>query len=303
MSELEIIGLNQKYRGGAKALTDFYLSSCGIAAVVGGEKAGKTTLLKCLAGLEDYDGEVRLNGKLLKDVSPKDRNIFMLFDDLAIFGRKTVKYNLAYPLSVRKVAESEIDEKVAELAERFNLTALLDVKAKKADKSALRRLSYARMFVRKSDLYLIDNPLKGLDDEERGREFETLAAYIRELEGVVIYATDKLKEAAALTDNITLLNLGYTKQAGSFEDFYERPQSLFAAKAAGELMTRTSTLLADEQGLFLMADDDTVRLPKEYLKRLLSGDYIGKEIIVAKRPDNDKYFLFDLYAEASILKE
>jgi multiple sugar transport system ATP-binding protein len=282
---LEIKNLTKTYMGGSTALSEFNLNINDTAVIVGGEMAGKTTLLKCIAGLESYEGEILIGGVNIKKIKPKKRNIFMFFPDYAIFPNRTVFYNLGYSLMVRGLTKIQMEEKLVNIAEKFGIRGLLFKKAKALTEAQKRTVAIARMFVRQADIYLLDDPLKGLYGTERKELFEKLRIYLYELNGIKVYTTTEVDEALALSRQIVILNLGYTKQIGSMETFYNAPQSVLVAQMIGDMNIVRGMLCMRDIGLCAEFAGHRFLLRDSFENRLISKSYIGKEVLFGFRPE------------------
>ncbi|MDR2047754.1 MAG: ATP-binding cassette domain-containing protein [Clostridiales bacterium] len=234
MNVIELKNVKKKYLYGAEALNgvSFALGKGEKLTVFGGAGAGKTALLKAIAGLTEFEGEMRLFGKPCAGLPLRDRNISMTFSD-AFKKSKTVYENLRFSFDLRNIERSAFEEKLREIDGAFGIGYLYFFKF--ADLNAGQRASVtaARCLMRDADLYLLDNPLKGLDaDEKRGFILRFLA-YLKDKDYTVIYATDDLAETRLLNFKNLTLNCGFTGGCGYLEDLYAAPPELSLCRLFG----------------------------------------------------------------------
>ena len=210
--KVEVNGLSKKYFSGTDVLHDLsFVADGGVFVICGGRWSGKTTLLKVIAGLENYQsGEVKLNGVNIREIPEKHRDLAVYLENKPFFGRKTALKNIVYPLKIRGVGKERYQMGM-NAAERVGLgIGLLDKPAYMLtpEQSALTQI--ARMITVKRGLYLFDNPLRAFSGDERESAFETLRGLFDELDGTVIYATDSTREAELLGGADLSLKYGYS---------------------------------------------------------------------------------------------
>lgn len=214
--KVEVKGLSKKYFAGEFVLHDlsFCADSDKINVVYGDRWSGKTTLLKVIAGLEDYQqGEVKLNGVNIREIPEKHRNLAVFLETKPFFGRQSALKNIVYPLKIRGMGRDRyyVGERCAE---RVGLgMGLLDKPAYMLTPQQSALTQIARMITVPRGLYLFDNPLRSFSGDERERAFNMLASLFSELQGTVIYATDCTREVEALgNDPILKLKYGYAEE-------------------------------------------------------------------------------------------
>lgn len=246
--------------------------SDGLNVLYGEEGSGKTSLLKLIAGINSpTKGEILLNGGRLDFKS----DVQMVFDDLALFERRSLKYNLEYPLKLRKTPKSEIQKKVSDGLEIFGVSPILlsskVFRLKNVDrvKSALIRCTY-----RNTPILLLDNPLKSLDRDERKRMFLKLCAYLSKREGIIIYATDSAEEVSLLNLPTTILSYGYKQDSGYPQELLTTPNCLFTAQG---LIPYFNTLDGTLENGILKTE--LCSIPLELFGTLAEG-YDGRRVIV-----------------------
>jgi len=274
MSKLECKDFTVKYFGYDAAIsgvtTDF---SDGLNVLYAPAKGGKTTFLKALAGIVEYKGELLLDGVDLHDIPLKERDFQMLFDDYALFSRHSARYNLEYPLKLRKVPKAERRAILEEAAALFDLDLMIDAPVYRLNEWHKVSLVLCRAYLRKAKVLLIDNIFSKLDPQSRKE------AFLRYLPlcsgtGIVIYATDDPNEASALSDRIKLLSYGYLLQEGSVSDFRTRPSSITAFASFADYPSILPCVI-EEGGLSLF--DHRFDLSEI---SLISDAYLGKEAVV-----------------------
>lgn len=280
--KLEVKKLNLKYPSGEKALSDVSLETDGVIAVVGAEKSGKTSLLRCIAGLESFSGEVLLSGEKLQNIPAECRDIQLFFENFSVFENKTVFSNLAYPLKIRGEKFSEIKPKVDSVALDFGLYDVLEFKAKRLTEDQKRTVALARLFLRDAKFTLLDDPTAGFSKKASGEVFSRMKKAALKKSGVVVYATQNIGEAFEIANEAVFLNFGQVKQTGSMEDMYYRPNFVVVAEAFGDYNKVEATLCADGGKLFVTLFGKNITLANTP-EDLLSEDYIGKKVIVGFR--------------------
>ena len=214
MSKLTCKNFTVKYFGYDAAISGITTTfSDGVNVVFAPEKGGKTTFLKALAGIIPYQGEVLLDGESLESIPLNDRDFQMLFDDHALFSRHSARYNLEYPLRIRKIPKAQRRKMVEDVAELFDLDVMLDAPVYRLNEWLKVTLSLCRAYLRRPKVLLIDNIFSKLDPTLRKEAFLRFMPLFRD--GIVIYATDSAWEAAALSEQIKVLSSGYLMQEGS----------------------------------------------------------------------------------------
>ncbi|MDQ3893083.1 MAG: ABC transporter ATP-binding protein [Actinomycetota bacterium] len=203
-------------------------------AVLGPPGAGKTTLLRTIVGLERPDeGEVWIGGKRATDVYPGDRDIAIVFQNLALYPDKTVFGNLAFPLKQLKVSKDQIQRRVEATARMLHIEHLLDRKPAKLSGGERQRVALGRAMVREPQAYLFDEPLAALDALLRLEMRTELKRLQRDLGRTLVYVTHDQVEAMSMADRVAVLREGVIQQVASPEDVYNRPLNRFVATVVG----------------------------------------------------------------------
>lgn len=221
---------------GVVAVQDFNLTikEHEFVVLVGPSGCGKSTTLRMIAGLEDISaGELYIDGKLVNDVAPKDRDIAMVFQSYALYPNMTVYDNMAFTLKLKKVDPQVIDQKVRAAAETLGITAYLDRKPKALSGGQRQRVAMGRAIVRKPQVFLMDEPLSNLDAKLRVQTRTQIASLQRELGVTTVYVTHDQTEALTMGDRIAVLNNGLLQQVGTPREMYEHPANEFVAGFIG----------------------------------------------------------------------
>jgi multiple sugar transport system ATP-binding protein len=233
MEKIRFENVKKKYLYGANALNDvgFSLEKGRRMTVFGGEGAGKTTLLKVVAGLTDFEGNIYLDDKDIRKISVKDRRISMTFAD-AFKPRKSVYENLFFSFKIRGIEAKIFEEKLRKIDEIFGVGYLYFWKFKDLNQRQKAVVTIIRCLVRDAELYLLDDPLKGLTKSEK-RDFLLKTLSYLDGERTLIYATDDLDEARLLNFYTVILNCGYVGDSGFFEDIRKAPAELSVCRLLG----------------------------------------------------------------------
>src|SRR5437867_7235335 len=202
--------------------------------LVGPSGCGKTTALRMLAGLEKLtSGRIAIDGRVINDVSPRDRDIAMVFQNYALYPHMTVFRNLAFGLRQRKVPSREIDRRVHEVSEILGLDELLKRRPAQLSGGQRQRVAMGRALVREPKAFLLDEPLSNLDAKLRVQMRAELKRLHQRLGVTTIYVTHDQVEAMTLGDRIAVMNAGRVQQIGRPQEVYRHPANLFVAGFIG----------------------------------------------------------------------
>lgn len=236
MAEIELLHITKSYPDGAVAVKDLSLTIADgeFIILVGPSGCGKSTTLNMIAGLEEISsGELRIGGQRVNERAPKDRDIAMVFQSYALYPHMTVRGNIAFPLTLAKMKKPQIAEKVAEVAEILDLTALLDRKPSQLSGGQRQRVAMGRAIVRHPKAFLMDEPLSNLDAKLRVQMRSEIARLQRRLRTTTVYVTHDQTEAMTLGDRVVVMQGGIAQQIGTPDELYERPANLFVAGFVG----------------------------------------------------------------------
>ena len=236
MSEVVIKNLRKVYDGNVLSVHDFNLTikDKEFIVLVGPSGCGKSTSLRMVAGLEDItSGELYIDGKLVNDVAPKDRDIAMVFQSYALYPHMTVYDNLAFALKLKKVPKEEIDKKVREVAEILDITKYLERKPKALSGGQRQRVAIGRAMVREPKVFLMDEPLSNLDAKLRNQMRAEIIKLRQRINTTFMYVTHDQTEAMTLGDSIVIMKDGYVNQIGTPQEVFNKPVNLFVAGFIG----------------------------------------------------------------------
>ncbi len=235
MAQLELVGVTKKY-GSTTAVEgiDLVIEDNEFFCIYGPPGCGKTTILRLLLGLETPDeGDIRIGGRTVNDVPAPDRNLGMVFQNLALFPHMTVRGNLSFPLKERKVARDAIERKVGEVAETLRITSLLDKLPAHLSGGERQRVAIGRSLVRDPNAYLMDEPISALDARLREEMRVELNRLQRELNHTLVYVTHDQEEALSVADRLCVMKEGRIAQIGTPQEIYNSPINRYVAEFVG----------------------------------------------------------------------
>jgi sn-glycerol 3-phosphate transport system ATP-binding protein len=236
VGEVVFDGVRKEFPGGTVALEDLSLEIVDgeFMILVGPSGCGKTTALRCVAGLEKPTrGRIRVGDRVVNDVTPRDRDIAMVFQNYALYPHMSVYRNLAFGLRQRHVAKAEIDRRVRTISTMLGLDALLDRRPAQLSGGQRQRVAMGRALVREPAAFLLDEPLSNLDAKLRVQMRAELKRLHTHLGITTIYVTHDQVEAMTLGDRIAVMSNGRLQQLGVPQELYDRPVNLFVAGFIG----------------------------------------------------------------------
>ena len=295
MASVTLVGIRKIYQDGTRTRTavdgvDLAVSDGEFVVLVGPSGCGKSTTLRMIAGLESISaGEVRIGDRVVNDVSAKDRNIAMVFQNYALYPHMTVFENMAFGLKLRRLARAEIDTRVRDAAGLLGLAALLDRKPRHLSGGEQQRVALGRALVRKPDVFLFDEPLSNLDAKLRVQMRREISRLHHELRATMLYVTHDQAEAMTLGDRIVVLNGGRVQQTDTPLDVYRAPRNTFVASFIGSpaMNLLEGAIGRDgEEAIAFHAKGGafSLRLPPRWQQTL--APRIGRPIILGIRPEN-----------------
>ena len=245
--------------------------------LVGPSGCGKSTTLRMVAGLEEISGgELYIGGQLMNDVAPKDRDIAMVFQNYALYPHMTVRENIAFPLKLRKVDKTEIDQRVNQAAEILGITEYLDRKPKALSGGQRQRVAIGRAIVREPKVLLMDEPLSNLDAKLRNQMRAEIIKLRQRINTTFIYVTHDQTEAMTLGDRIVIMKDGVIQQIGTPQEVFDHPANLFVAGFIGmPQMNFYDAELTQENGSYavtldgakvVLSGEKQVNLKKNHVK-------------------------------------
>ena len=257
--------------------------------LVGPSGCGKSTTLRMVAGLEEIsDGELIIDGKVVNDIAPKDRDIAMVFQNYALYPHMTVYENMAFSLKLKKVPKDEIDKKVREAAEILDITQYLDRKPKALSGGQRQRVAIGRAIVRAPKVMLMDEPLSNLDAKLRNEMRAEIIKLRERINTTFIYVTHDQTEAMTLGDRIVIMRDGYIQQIGTPQEVFNHPANLFVAGFIGmPVMNFFDAELTENGGkYFVEVGGYKVELAPEKEERLRKNGVKSQPVTLGVRPEH-----------------
>ena len=257
--------------------------------LVGPSGCGKSTTLRMVAGLEEIsEGELYIDGKLMNDVAPKDRDIAMVFQNYALYPHMTVYENMAFSLKLRKEKKEVIDQKVREAAEILDITQYLDRKPKALSGGQRQRVAIGRAIVRDPAVFLMDEPLSNLDAKLRNQMRAEIIKLRQRINTTFIYVTHDQTEAMTLGDRIVIMRDGFIQQIGTPQEVFDHPANLFVAGFIGtpQMNLFDGKLIKQDGKYAVTVDNITVVLSDDKQARLSDKNVPEQDIILGVRPDH-----------------
>src|SRR5918996_3097038 len=236
MAEIALDRVSKRFPDGTVAVkhADFAIADGELFILVGPSGCGKSTLLNMIAGIESVTaGDIRIDGKVVNDVDPKNRNIAMVFQTYALYPHMTVRENLAFPLKLARVPKNEIAARVERAAAILELSDLLERKPARLSGGQRQRVAMGRAIVRKPAAFLLDEPLSNLDARLRVQTRTEIARLQRNLGTTTVYVTHDQTEAMTLGQRVAVLRKGEVQQIGTPRELYTEPRNLFVAGFIG----------------------------------------------------------------------
>jgi multiple sugar transport system ATP-binding protein len=297
MSSVELRNVQKTYPNGYEAVrnTSLRVQSGEFVILVGPSGCGKSTLLRMIAGLEEVtSGEILIGDRVVNDLSPRERNIAMVFQNYALYPHMTVRQNMGFALKQAKLPRPEIAERVSAAAEILGLEDMLERKPKQMSGGQRQRVAVGRAIVRDADVFLFDEPLSNLDASLRGQMRTEISKLHQRLGKTMIYVTHDQVEAMTMADRIVVVKGGDVLQYDSPLEIYNKPANEFVAGFIGSPPMNIidgSTESGVGRGLQFVGDSSVVfDLPDAVVTRFnLSA---GQSIKIGLRPE-------DIYLEMS----
>ena len=291
MASLSLRNITKVYPNGFEAVKDFNLDieDKEFIIFVGPSGCGKSTTLRMIAGLEEISsGELEIDGRIVNDVEPKDRDIAMVFQNYALYPHMTVYDNMAFGLKLRKVPKAEIDRMVREAAKILDLESLLDRKPKALSGGQRQRVAMGRAIVRNPKVFLMDEPLSNLDAKLRGQMRIEISKLHQRLGATIIYVTHDQVEAMTLGTRIVVMSAGIVQQVDSPQVLYDAPNNLFVAGFIGAPQMNFLDAACTVEGDKIVLDlgESKITLGGEKAKKVIDGGYDGKTIVLGIRPED-----------------
>ena len=297
-------GQKKAKKGAPEKKTNLQVTADGVIAVqefnldikdkefivlVGPSGCGKSTTLRMVAGLEEISGgELYIDGKLMNDVEPKNRDIAMVFQSYALYPHMTVYENMAFPLKLRKMSSAEIDKRVKEAAATLDITQYLDRKPKALSGGQRQRVAIGRAIVREPKVLLMDEPLSNLDAKLRNQMRAEIIKLRQKINTTFMYVTHDQTEAMTLGDRIVIMKDGFIQQIGTPQEVFDHPANIFVSGFIGmPQMNYFNAKLVKEGGKYAVSVENCkVELSEEKQKNLAARNVTPQEITLGVRPSH-----------------
>ena len=278
-------------KGQTPAVADFNLDIADkeFIVLVGPSGCGKSTTLRMLAGLEDISGgTIEIDGEVVNDLQPRDRNIAMVFQNYALYPHLTVFENMAFSLRLKKMDNDEVYKRVTEAAEVLGITEYLTRKPRALSGGQRQRVAIGRAMVRDSKVFLMDEPLSNLDAKLRNQMRAEIILLREKIDSTFVYVTHDQTEAMTLGDRIVIMKDGFIQQVGTPDEVFDRPANLFVAEFIGApKMNIMRTQLIEENGKYYVTPYGSKMEVDGVNGELLKGYGItSREIILGVRPEH-----------------
>lgn len=291
MSTVSLKNIYKIYDNSVTAVSDFNLEIADkeFIVLVGPSGCGKSTTLRMVAGLEEISkGELYIDGKLVNDVEPKDRDIAMVFQSYALYPHMTVRENMEFPLKLRKMDKAEIERRVNQAAEILDITQYLDRKPKALSGGQRQRVAIGRAIVREPKVLLMDEPLSNLDAKLRNQMRAEIIKLRQRINTTFIYVTHDQTEAMTLGDRIVIMKDGFVQQIGTPQQVFDTPVNLFVAGFIGtpQMNFFNGKLEKTGAGYQIQCMGATIPVTDEMAQKLASKGQGNADVIVGVRPEH-----------------
>jgi multiple sugar transport system ATP-binding protein len=290
MATVDLDKINKVYANGFHAVQDLDLDvrDGEFMVLVGPSGCGKTTALRMVAGLEDItSGTLRIGGRTVNDVTPKDRDIAMVFQNYALYPHMTVAENIGFALKLRKLSKPEIDAKVRETAEILGLSDWLDRKPGQLSGGQRQRVAMGRAIVREPSVFLMDEPLSNLDAKLRVQMRAEVQRIQRRINVATFYVTHDQVEAMTMGDRVAVMRAGVLQQVDHPQVLYDHPDNLFVAAFIGSPAMNLFEASLTEGASSLRLGSQEIALPAS-VRAAHPGlaAYANKQLVVGLRPEH-----------------
>ena len=291
LAEIEFDSVSKVYPDGTRAVSDLDLDieDGELLVVVGPSGCGKTTALRMLAGLEEIsDGEIRIGDRVVNELTPKERDVAMVFQNYALYPHMTVEQNLAFGLKLRKLPKDEIRDRVRRAATTLEIDEFLKRKPRALSGGQRQRVAMGRAIVREPQAFLMDEPLSNLDAKLRVQMRGEIHRLQRRLGVTTLYVTHDQVEAMTMGDRVAVMRDGHLQQVDTPQVLYDSPVNEFVAGFIGSPsinlveaeLARSDGGLSVRFGEHQLAVDDHLARNRSGLER-----YIGKTVLLGIRPE------------------
>jgi multiple sugar transport system ATP-binding protein len=288
MAEVILKDVDKVYEGNVKVVDRFnlHIQDGEFIVLVGPSGCGKSTTLRMIAGLEEItSGTIQIGNRVVNDISPKDRDIAMVFQSYALYPHMTVFENMAFALKLRKIPKPEIEKKVRRAADILGIIPLLDRKPKALSGGQRQRVAVGRAIVRDPQCFLFDEPLSNLDAKLRVEMRTEIRELHENLNSTTVYVTHDQEEAMTLGDRVVVMKDGVAQQIGSAADIYHDPANRFVAGFLGSpsMNFLDGRLVKDGDRLYFDEGSGKLPVPPETARQL--EGHAGRDVVLGVRPE------------------
>ncbi len=289
MASIKLRNIRKTYEDGVTVIDNLNLDikDKEFIILVGPSGCGKSTTLRMIAGLEEIsDGELYIGDKVVNSVSPKDRDIAMVFQSYALYPHMSVYKNMAFGLKNRKVPKDEIDKKVKAAAKMLDIEEYLNRKPRALSGGQRQRVALGRAMVREPAVFLLDEPLSNLDAKLRTEMRSRISMLHKELQTTFVYVTHDQTEAMTMADRIVVMKDGVIQQFDTPQMLYNHPRNIFVAGFIGSPQMNLIDVIIKKIDNFYYAQfaEYSIKLPKRMNEKL--NEYENKHVILGIRPEN-----------------
>jgi multiple sugar transport system ATP-binding protein len=272
VAEVTFDEVDKTFDGDVRAVIDLTLEAHDgeFLVLVGPSGCGKTTALRMVAGLEEItDGTVAIGGRIVNDLTPKERDVAMVFQNYALYPHMSVAENIAFGLLLRKTSKTVIEERVRWAANMLDLTPYLNRRPKELSGGQRQRVAMGRAIVRQPQAFLMDEPLSNLDAKLRVQMRADIAKLQRDLGTTTLYVTHDQVEAMTMGDRVAVMNAGVLQQVDTPQRLFDRPANLFVAGFVGTppMNLLEARLASSDGGVAIQLGQDRIPLSTEALAR------------------------------------
>ncbi|VBB05740.1 abc transporter [Lucifera butyrica] len=290
MASVTLKNICKTYPGGNTVVNDccIEIADKEFLVLVGPSGCGKSTTLRMVAGLEEISaGELYIDGKLVNEAPPKERDIAMVFQSYALYPHMTVYENMAFALKMKKTSQDEIDKRVRAAAAILGIEGMLDRKPKALSGGQRQRVALGRAIVRHPKVFLMDEPLSNLDAKLRVHMRTEISKLHKKLQTTFIYVTHDQIEAMTMGTRIVVMKDGIVQQIGTPQNIYDHPVNMFVAGFIGspQMNFINGRLGLEDNQLYMNVGCCKLPVP-EGIRKKIDSAYFNKDVIMGIRPEN-----------------
>ncbi len=291
MANVKLTNVKKIYGKDTVAVQDFNLEieDKEFVVFVGPSGCGKSTTLRMIAGLEDIsEGTVEIDGVVVNDLQPRDRNIAMVFQNYALYPHLTVFENMAFPLRLKKMSQDEVYKRVTNAAEILGITEYLTRKPRALSGGQRQRVAIGRAMVRDSKVFLMDEPLSNLDAKLRNQMRAEIILLRQKIDTTFVYVTHDQTEAMTLGDRIVIMKDGFIQQVGTPTEVFDMPVNLFVAEFIGapKMNVLKTQLVREGDKYYVTPYGSKIEVTGKKAQQLKALDIQSRDILLGVRPEH-----------------